>query len=72
MNTQVEIREMNEEDIESASIVHKEAFIRQAKSNEWLKCSKAGYPKTISYVAVLGNQIVGYVLWIKEFRHGIQ
>ena len=57
---------MNEEDIESASIVHKEAFIRQAKSNEWLKCSNAGYPKTISYVAVLGNQIIGYVLWTQK------
>lgn len=66
MQAQVEIREMNLNDVEASSLVHQEAFVRQTKSNEWLKCSNAAYPKTISYVAEIGNQIVGYILWTQK------
>ena len=66
MKAQVDIREMDSNDIESASHVHKKAFVRQTKSNEWLKCSNAAYPKTISYVATIGEQVVGYVLWTQK------
>lgn len=66
MKAQLNIREMDSNDIESASVVHKEAFVRQTNSSEWLKCSSQAYPKTLSYVAVMSGHIVGYALWTQK------
>lgn len=57
------IRSMDKEDLKGASLVHKEAFVRQHLSYEWLECAVNAFPRMLCYVAVINNAIVGYIMW---------
>jgi len=57
------IRHMEIRDLAKASLVHKEAFIRQQYSFEWLECNINAYPRMLSFVAEVDDSIVGYIIW---------
>jgi len=57
---------MGDQDLEEASLVHKEAFKRQCHSYEWLRCNLNAYPRIICFVAVKENSIVGYIIWSQK------
>ena len=57
------IRHMEIKDLPKASLVHKEAFIRQQHSSEWLECNINAYPRMLSFVAEVDDVIVGYIIW---------
>lgn len=57
---------MEESDLNGASSVHKLAFIRQLFSFEWLECSFKAYPRFLSYVAEINDEIVGYIIWVQK------
>ena len=60
------IRFMKKDDLNSASIVHKEAFIRQRLSLEWLECNLNAFPRFLSFVAEIDDLIVGYIIWSQK------
>lgn len=61
------IRPMLEQDIESVSIVHSEAFKRQPASRKWIACNFLAYPKIMIYVALNEeDQITGYIQWLQK------
>lgn len=57
------IRHMEIKDLPKASLVHKEAFVRQQYSSEWLECNINAYPRMLSFVAEVDGSIVGYIIW---------
>lgn len=63
----ITIRPMLEQDIDSVSLVHSEAFKRQSASRKWVTCNFLAYPRIMMYVAVNDeNQITGYVQWLQK------
>jgi len=54
---------MEIKDLSKASLVHKEAFVRQRYSSEWLECNINAYPRMLSFIAEIDDSIVGYILW---------
>ena len=62
----MKIRLMEEEDLEGASIVHKQAFRRQNNSYEWLQCNFNASPRFLNFVAVSEGEIVGYIIWVQK------
>ena len=62
----LKIRIMNGSDLNEASLVHKAAFPRQSFSYEWLECNLKAYPRFLSFVAEVNNQIVGYIIWAQK------
>ena len=59
----MKIRHMEIKDLPKASLVHKEAFVRQQYSLEWLECNINAYPRMLSFVAEVNDSIVGYIIW---------
>ena len=57
---------MEEKDLEGASKVHAEAFVRQKLSYKWLECTLNALPRTLCYVSVVNGQIVGYIVWAQK------
>lgn len=62
----MKIRMMNSSDLTGASLVHKAAFPRQSFSCEWLACNLRAYPRFLSFVAEVNDQIVGYIVWTQK------
>jgi len=60
------VRRMEETDLEAAAVVHAAAFTRQTFSLEWLTCSFRAFPKTQSFVATVGERVVGICLWTER------
>ncbi len=54
---------MEIKDLPKASLVHKDAFVRQRYSSDWLECNINAYPRTLSFVAEIDDSIVGYIIW---------
>jgi ribosomal protein S18 acetylase RimI-like enzyme len=57
---------MEREDLLKASLVHKEAFIRQKLSFEWLECNLNAFPRFLNFVAELEGSLVGYIIWSQK------
>jgi len=57
---------MEEKDLKDASRVHAEAFVRQKMSYEWLECTLNAFPRTLCYLSVIDDQIVGYIVWAQK------
>ena len=57
---------MERDDLLKASSIHKEAFVRQRLSFEWLECSLNAFPRFLSFVAELENSLVGYIIWSQK------
>ena len=62
----MKIRIMEREDLLKASLVHKEAFIRQKLSFEWLECTLSAFPRFLSFVVELEGSVVGYIIWSQK------
>ena len=57
------IRTMTGEDLPQAAGVHKEAFPRQTRSEEWLECTFQAAPRMLCYVAIVRGVVAGYICW---------
>jgi len=57
---------MAEEDLKDASKAHAEAFVRQKLSYKWLECTLNAFPRTLCYVSVFEEEIVGYIIWAQK------
>ena len=60
------IRIMERDDLLNASLVHKEAFVRQKLSYEWIECNLNAFPRFLSFVAELEDSLVGYIIWSQK------
>ena len=58
-----EIRPMSIEDIDTVANIHQLVFIRQKSSKEWITCNFNAQPKTMLYVACVGDRVAGYIIW---------
>jgi ribosomal protein S18 acetylase RimI-like enzyme len=63
----MKIRALKNEDIEKTAAVHKAAFVRQNKSQEWILSNSKAFPRIQYFVAENDNkEIVGYIQWIQK------
>ncbi len=60
------LRPMTIRDLTGASKVHGEAFPRQTRSYEWLKCAINAYPRMLCYVATVEDDVGGYIIWTQK------
>ena len=60
------IRFMNVTDLSSVAQVHRQAFTRQKKSFEWLQCNLNAAPRFLNFVAIVNDEIVGYIIWVQK------
>ncbi len=69
----IDIRFLKSEDLEQAAQVHKEAFVRQQLSYEWLECNLKAFPRVLCFVAESDGKIAGYIVWMQKsgFRPGV-
>ncbi len=51
--TNVIIRLMEEADLQQAAKVHQQAFVRQQRSYEWIKCNFNAAPRFLNFVVEL-------------------
>ncbi len=57
---------MNATDLNSAAQVHRLAFTRQKNSFEWLQCNLNAAPRFLNFVAMVNDEIVGYIIWVQK------
>ena len=63
----MQIRPLQQQDIEKTAKVHKAAFVRQELSHEWIKSNSKAFPRIQYYVAEnQDNEIVGYIHWSQK------
>jgi ribosomal protein S18 acetylase RimI-like enzyme len=63
----VNIRPLQDSDIEKTANVHKVAFARQELSIEWIKSNSKAFPRIQYYVAEnWEHEIVGYIQWSQK------
>ncbi len=60
------IRRMQRADLAQAAEVHKEAFVRQRLSYEWLECNLNASPRMLCYVAASSVGCAGYIIWTQK------
>lgn len=60
------IRQMLESDLAQAAEVHREAFVRQGLSYEWLECNLNAFPRMLCYIAARDGECVGYIIWTQK------
>ena len=66
MHTKHRIRPMQPADLSGAAAVHRQAFVRQKGSLEWLGATLNAYPRFLCYVAEDQGTVVGYILWAQK------
>ncbi len=57
---------MSPDDLSQASEVHAQAFIRQTRSYDWLRCTLNAFPRMLCYVAIKNETIAGYIVWSQK------
>jgi ribosomal protein S18 acetylase RimI-like enzyme len=60
------IRPATAADLDSIAAIHRESFVRQSRSLEWVTATANSYPRTRYFVAEYGADIVGYVVWTEK------
>ncbi|WP_339843214.1 N-acetyltransferase [uncultured Halopseudomonas sp.] len=65
-NAAITVRRMEPGDLPQAAEVHRLAFIRQARSVEWLRSNLNAEPKNLCYAAFSGAHCVGYIIWSQK------
>ena len=60
------IRSMEDGDLDAVAAVHKAAFARQHYSTEWIACNYAAYPRMQFYIAVLDGEVLGFIHWTQK------
>jgi ribosomal protein S18 acetylase RimI-like enzyme len=53
-------------DLHGAAQIHQLAFSRQQHSYEWLRCNFNAAPRCLSYVAIVSDHVVGYIMWMQK------
>ncbi|MBI5579981.1 MAG: GNAT family N-acetyltransferase [Deltaproteobacteria bacterium] len=57
---------MEKEDVERVSLVHRQAFIRQRYSLEWIECNFRAFPRMQYFVAQEEGSVIGYIQWTER------
>lgn len=65
-NAALTVRRMASADLPQAAEVHRLAFVRQARSEEWLRSNLNAEPKTFCYAAFYDPHCVGYIIWSQK------
>src|SRR5512143_1590197 len=67
------VREYRSCDLFQVAKIHAEAFPRQGRSEEWVRCNARAFPRMRYYVAEASGEIVGYILWVEKsgFRESV-
>jgi len=60
------VRIMDNLDLDQAARVHREAFPRQTRSSEWLACTFRAFPRMLCYVATVEDAVEGYIVWAQK------
>lgn len=60
------VRGMKSGDLSQAARVHREAFIRQTRSFEWLECTLNAFPRMLCYAATVDDVVEGYIVWAQK------
>lgn len=60
------IRSITVGDLSQTAKIHKETFIRQTLSYEWLECTLKAFPRMLSYVAIINGMVAGYIIWSQK------
>ena len=67
MSLPIIILPMYRDDIDEIARLHAQAFPRQQRSLDWIRCNFAAFPRIMSFVARdEKDQIVGYIQWIQK------
>lgn len=62
----MDVRRLEEDDIQSVATVHREAFTRHHKSEEWVRCNFDAYPRIQLFVAAEEGHIRGFIMWTQR------
>jgi ribosomal protein S18 acetylase RimI-like enzyme len=62
----VTVRFMEWADLNGAAQIHQLIFTRQQHSYEWLHCNFNAAPRCLSFVAIVNDQVVGYIMWMQK------
>ena len=62
----VSVKRMRSADLPLAAEIHRLAFVRQTRSEEWLRSNLNAEPKTLCYAAFYGAHCVGYIIWSQK------
>ena len=65
-NAAITVRKMEPADLPLAAEVHRLSFVRQTRSEEWLRSNLNAEPKTLCYAAFLRTECVGYIIWSQK------
>ena len=60
------IRALENSDIDLVAAVHQAAFARQNYSNEWIRSNVAAYPRMQFFVAESNGEIRGFIHWTQK------
>lgn len=60
------VRRLEEDDIQSVATVHREAFTRHRESEEWVRCNFDAYPRIQLFVAAEEESIKGFIMWTQR------
>jgi len=62
----IEIRRMEECDLQGAAQVHCLAFPRQQQSGLWIQCNFRAFPRMQLFVALEDGEVIGFILWTQK------
>ena len=60
------VRIMEENDLDVLAPLHAKAFPRQRDSRKWLSCAIRAFPRKLCYVVEHDNRIHGYIIWAQK------
>lgn len=62
----MDIRRVGEDEIQSVANVHRAAFSRHERSEEWIRCNFDAYPRIQMFAAEEDERIEGFVMWTQR------
>ena len=63
---QVEIKPMQDADVQEVAQVHAQCFSRQKFSLEWISCNFRAFPRMRYFVARHDGELVGFIHWTEK------
>lgn len=62
----MQVRVIEEKDIQLVSKIHKQCFSRQSFSEDWIKCTISAFPRMLCYIVEKDEQYIGYIIWAQK------
>ncbi len=62
----MKVRAMIQQDLLDVAKIHRETFLRQLHSEQWVSCNFEAYPRIRLFVAEDDGMLLGYVQWIEK------